>query len=147
MGAVNVKRVLWGGLAGGAAWIAWATFVNFVLLMPRYVVTQKAGLMYEQSRYAVFPLVWMGQFLVFGILIAALYAGVRATWGAGPLTALKVGVVFGVAAGFSANFYISAWIPISRYIPAGWVLELLGGAILAALIAGAIYKESASPSA
>ena len=147
MAAVNVRRVFWGGLAGGVAWIAWATIVNFVLLMPRYVVTQQAGLMYEKSRYAIFPLVWMGQFLAFGILIAALYAGVRATWGAGPLTAIKVGLIFGVATGFSVNFYISAWIPISRYIPAGWVLELLGGSILAALIAGAIYKEPSSPSA
>ena len=98
MAAVNVRRVFWGGLAGGVAWIAWATIVNFVLLMPRYVVTQQAGLMYEKSRYAIFPLVWMGQFLAFGVLIAALYAGVRATWGAGPLTAIKVGLIFGVKA-------------------------------------------------
>jgi hypothetical protein len=142
MGAVNVKRVLWGGLAGGAAWFVWATIVNFALLMPRYVATQEVGMMHEKARYATFPIVWAAQFLVFGILIAALYAGVRATWGAGPLTALKVGLIFGVASGFSVNFYISAWIPITRYIPAGWVLELFGGSILAALIAGAIYKES-----
>jgi hypothetical protein len=147
MGAVNVKRVVWGGLVAGVVWFAWAAFVNFVLLMPRYMATQAAGLMYEKPRYAVFPLVWMAQFLVFGVLIAALYAGVRATWGAGLLTALKVGLIFGLAAGFSVNFYVSAWVPFTRYIPAGWVLELFGGAILAALIAGWLYKDSPAPSA
>jgi len=72
MATVNVRRVVWGGLAGGVAWVLWATIVNFSLLMPRYVVTQHAGLMYERSRYPFFPLVWAGQFLIFGVLIAAL---------------------------------------------------------------------------
>lgn len=142
MPKANVKRVWIGGLVGGVVWFVWATFVNFGLLMPKYLAAQDVGLMLKAPRYAFFPLVWMLQFLVFGVVIAALYAAVRATWGAGPRTALKVGLIFGVAAGFSVNFYTAAWVPFTRAIPAGWVLELFVGAILAALIAGWLYKDA-----
>jgi hypothetical protein len=147
MNAVNVKRVVWGGLAGGVVWILWAAFVNFVLLMPRYLVAQEMALMLERPRYTLFMLGWMAQFLAFGILIAALYAGVRATWGAGVLTALKVGLIVGLAAGFPVNYYVSAWVPFSRYVPAGWALELLGGSLIAALVAGWLYRDKGTSAA
>ena len=40
MTVVNAKRVWIGGLAGGAAWIAWGILVNFVFLMPRCMAAQ-----------------------------------------------------------------------------------------------------------
>ncbi|MCU0241639.1 MAG: hypothetical protein MUF51_04375 [Vicinamibacteria bacterium] len=131
-----------GGAVGGVAWFVWASLVNFVWLMPKYVVAQEAGLMLKAPRYGFFPLVWMLQFFAFATLIAALYAGVRATWGAGPWTALRVGVIVGLAAGYPVNFYTAAWVPFTRIIPAGWLIELLCGAILAALIAGRLYKDA-----
>ncbi len=144
MAGINTGRVWVGGLVGGAVWIVWAIIVNFVLLMPRYEAAMQTGMMLseEQMRYPFFMVVWLLQFLVFGVLLAALYAGVRATWGAGPATAIKVGLIGGLLAGFPVNFYVSAWVPFERAIPAGWLLELLVGAVLATLVAGWLYRDA-----
>jgi len=86
--------------------------------------------------------VWLLQFFVFGVLLAALYAGVRKAWGPGPATAVKVGLIGGFLAGFPVNFYLATWAPMGRGIPAGWLLELLVGAVLATLVAGWFYREA-----
>jgi hypothetical protein len=144
MAVVNTKRVWIGGLAGGVVWLVWAMIVNFGLLMPKYQAAMQAGTMLgeETRRYPFFMLVWLVQFFVFGVLLAALYAGVRKAWGPGPVTAVKVGLIGGLLAGFPVNFYLATWSPMSRGIPGGWVLELLVGAVLATLAAGWFYKES-----
>ena len=143
MAGVNTKRVWIGGLVGGVVWLVWAIVVNFGLLMPKYTAAMQSGTMLteEQMRYPFFQLVWMVQFLAFGVLLAALYAGVRSTWGAGPATAVKVGLIGGVLAGFPVNFYLATWAPFGRAIPGGWMLELLVGAVLAALVAGWFYRD------
>ena len=143
MALVNTKRVWIGGLVGGVAWIVWATIVNFGLLMPKYQAAMQAGTMLteESMRYPFFMVVWLVQFLVWGVLLAALYAGVRLAWGPGPATAVKVGLIGGFLAGFPVNFYLATWAPMSRGIPAGWLLELLVGAVLATLVAGFLYRE------
>ena len=143
MDVVNTKRVWIGGLVGGVVWIVWATIVNFGLLMPKYQAAMQAGTMLteESMRYPFFMVVWLVQFLVWGVLLAALYAGVRLAWGPGPATAVKVGLIGGFLAGFPVNFYLATWSPMSRGIPAGWLLELLVGAVLATLVAGWFYRE------
>jgi hypothetical protein len=144
MAGVNTKRVWIGGLVGGVVWLVWAIVVNFGLLMPRYMAAMQAGTMLseEQMRYPFFQLVWMVQFLVMGVLLAALYAGVRGTWGAGPATAVKVGLIGGFLVGFPVNFYLATWAPFGRGIPAGWLLELLLGAVLATVVAGWFYRDA-----
>jgi len=144
MAGINTKRVWLGGLAGGAVWIVWAIIVNFLLLMPKYQAAMQAGTMLteEQMRYPFFMAVWLAQFLVFGILLAALYAGLRTAWGAGPMTAVKAGLIGGILAGFPVNFYVATWSPWERAIPAGWLLEQSVGAVLATLVAGALYREA-----
>jgi hypothetical protein len=143
MAVVNTKKVWVGGLVGGLVWIVWASIINFGLLMSKYEAAQQAGAMLsqEQMRYPFFMIVWAVQFLVFGVLLAALYAGVRNTWGAGPGTALKVGLIGGALAGFPVNFYLATWAPFSRAIPGGWLLELWVGAVLATLVAGWLYRD------
>jgi hypothetical protein len=96
----------------------------------------------EARRYPFFMVVWLLQFFVFGVLLAALYAGVRLAWGPGPATAVKVGLIGGLLAGFPVNFYLATWAPMSRGIPGGWLLELLVGAVLATLAAGFMYRET-----
>jgi len=144
MALVNTKRVWIGGLVGGVVWLVWAMIVNFGLLMPKYQAAMQAGTMLgeEAKRYPFFMIVWALQFFVFGVLLAALYAGVRMAWGPGPGTAVKVGLIGGFLAGFPVNFYLATWAPMGRGIPAGWLLELLVGAVLATLVAGWFYRES-----
>ncbi len=144
MAGVNAKRVWIGGLVGGVVWLVWAILVNFGLMMGKYQAAMQAGTMLteEQMRYPFFQVVWMMQFLVLGVLLAAIYAGVRATWGPGPGTAVKVGLIGGVLAGFPVNFYLATWAPFDRGIPGGWLVELLVGAVLAALVAGWFYRDN-----
>lgn len=144
MAGVNTKRVWLGGLVGGVVWIVWAIVVNFGLLMPRYQAAMDAGTMLSEQgmRYPFFMVVWLLQFLVFGVLLAALYAAVRAAWGPGPVTAIKVGLIGGALAGFPVDFYLATWAPFERAIPAGWLLELAGGAVLATLAAGWLYRDA-----
>jgi len=143
MAGVNTKKVWVGGLVGGVVWIVWAMIINFALLMPKYQAAMQAGTMLneQQMRYPFFLIAVWVQFLVFGVLLAALYAGVRGTWGAGPGTALKVGLIGGALAGFPVNFYLATWAPWTRQIPAGWLLELWVGAVLATLVAGWLYRD------
>ena len=139
--AVNSKRVLIGALVGGVVWNAWTFFVNAVVLKERYAEAQAANQLLPQARYGSFPLVWTLMIFVLAWVVASLYAAVRGTWGAGPMTALKVGVAFGFAAGFPANFASAAWGMFSRWLPLWWTLDFFVGAVVAAVIAGWLYRD------
>jgi len=142
MAAVNTKRVWIGGLVGGVVWFVWGSVLNFGVLMPKYAAAQEAGMMLKAPRYPIFPLVWSLDLVALGVVAAWLYAAARSTLGPGPKTAVKVGLALGFAAGFPVNFYISAWVPFTRFIPLGWLLELGVGAVVATLVAGWLYRES-----
>jgi hypothetical protein len=141
MAAVNTRRVWLGALAGWVVWMVWSAIVNLVVLMPRYVAAQKMGAMLAHPRYPFFMVAWWVELFVLATICAWLYAGVRATRGAGPKTALSVGALVGFASGFPLAFSLASWAPFSRVIPLWWMLDLWVGAILATLVAGWLYKD------
>lgn len=137
---LNKKRICIGGVAGGAAWTAWSFLIG-MKLGPLYEAMQKQGLFLQQPRYPFFAAQWILLLLVMSILLAYLYALSRATAGAGPKTAVKIGMIVGFCAGVPGNFAQATWSPVPRMLPLGWMLEMWGGAIIAALVAGFLYKE------
>src|SRR5271166_3847988 len=137
---LNTARVWLGGIAGGLAWNAWSFLIN-MRLAPLYAFTQTRGLFLKDPRYPFFTAEWILLIFVLSILVAYLYAWSRATAGAGPKTALKIGMVVGFCAGFPSNFAQATWSPVPRMLPLGWMLEMWVGAILAAVVAGFLYKE------
>jgi hypothetical protein len=141
MATVNTRRVALGALAGGVVWSIWSTIVNMVILEPRYAAAQNSKMMLEHARYPLFVAYWFVTIFLLAYVVAWLYSSVRATRGAGPGTALTVGLLVGFAAGFPMNLTTAAWAPISRYLPLWWMLDLWVGAILASLVAGWIYKD------
>jgi uncharacterized membrane protein YoaK (UPF0700 family) len=141
MATVNTRRVALGALAGGVVWCIWSTIVNLVILAPRYAVEQNVGKMLKQPRYPLFVLDWFVTIFLLAYVVAWLYSSVRATRGAGPGTALTVGLLVGFAAGFPMNLSTAAWSPLGRYLPLWWMLDLWLGAIMASLVAGWIYKD------
>lgn len=141
MAQVNTRRVWLGALVGWVVWGVWSTVINMVILVPRYAVAQKAGTLLTQPRYPFFVPVWFVALFVLALIAAWLYAGARATRGAGPGTALRVGAGLGFASGFPIAFSLAAWAPFSRFIALGWMLDLLVGAILATLVAGWLYRD------
>ena len=144
MADVNTRRVLLGALAGGVVWNIWSIIVNTAVLRTRYEAAQQAGMFLKQPRYPypAFIVVWIVMLFVLASVVAWLYASARATRGAGPKTAAVIGVLVGFAAGFPTNFATATWAPLSRHFPLWWMLELWVGAILAALVAGWLYRDA-----
>ena len=137
---LNQARIWLGGIAGGVVWNAWSFFIN-TRQAPLYTAMQKAGLFLKQSRYPFFVGQWIILLFVMSILMAYLYAWSRATACDVTKTAINIGMLVGFCAGVPGNFAQAAWSPIPRMLPLGWMLELWIGAILASLVAGALYKE------
>ena len=141
MTQINTRRVWLGAVVGWIAWGVWSTIINMVILVPRYAAAQKAGVMLVQPRYPFFVPAWFVVLFVLALVGAWLYAGARATRGAGPGTALKVGAALGFASGFPIAFSLATWAPFSRVIALGWLLDLWIGAALATLVAGWLYRD------
>ncbi len=141
MAAVNRKRVWLGALAGGVVWSAWSTVVHMCLLVPRYEAARRAGQFLTEPRFPFFVGLWFLTIFVLAGIVACLYASVRSTWGPGPKSALKVGVMVGFAAGFPGNFATAAWSTIGRGFPFYWALDMGVGAVAAALVAGWLYRD------
>jgi hypothetical protein len=139
---LNKARVWVGGLAGGAVWTVWSFLVgHFVITDARYIVAQNAGYFLKTPRYPFFVVQWIVLLFVLAIVVAHLYAWTRQTLGPGPGTALRIGFWVGFMAGFPLNFAQATWFAGGRGMPFGWMLEMWIGSILAALVAGFLYKE------
>jgi hypothetical protein len=140
--AVNRGRIWLGGLAGGVVWALWSFIINNIPAQhARYLAAQNAGVFLKVPRYPFFIGWWILMLFVLAIVVAHLYAWIRQTSGPGPGTALRVGFWAGFLAGFPGNFAQATWSPISRALPLGWMIEMWLGAILAAMVAGWLYKE------
>jgi len=130
-----------GALAGGVVWNLWSVAINLAVLGARYAAGQKAGLYLEKPRFPFFAGMWIVTIFALAYVVAWLYASVRGTRGAGPGTALQVGLLVGFAAGFPLNLGGAAWLTFGRAIPLWSMIEMWGGAILATLVAGWIYRD------
>lgn len=141
MAAVNTRRVVLGAIAGGVVWTVWSMVVNVVVLGSKYAAAQQSGELLKQPRYAFFLGYWIITLFLLSYVLAWLYASVRSTRGAGPGTALTVGLLVGFAAGFPMNLSIATWSPLARTFPLWWMLDLWVGAVLATLVAGWLYRD------
>jgi hypothetical protein len=140
--SMNRGRVWLGGLAGGVVWLIWSFIVGkFVITDARYVAAQNAGLFLKTPRYPFFAAQWIILLFILAIAVAHLYAWSRQSLGPGPGAALKVGFLAGFFAGFPGNFAQATWSSVHRALPFGWMVEMWIGAILAALVAGWLYKD------
>jgi hypothetical protein len=142
MAALNKKRVWLGTLVGGIVWVAWSSFVNMVILMPRYMTEQGAHNILNPSRYPFFVGYWFILLFVLTYILIWIYVQVRRTLGPGPLTAFRIGFLFGFGISVPVNFSVAAWAPFSRVIPLGWMCDLWVGAILATIAGAWVYKEA-----
>lgn len=142
MAAINTRRIWLGTVVAWVVWILWSMVINVGILGEEsYAAAQEAGYLLQQPRYGFFYGQWLIVLFLLSTIIARLYAWVRTTLTPGPRTAFRVGLMVGFAAGFPSNFAAATWSPISRLFPLWWMLELWVGAILAALVAGWLYKD------
>jgi len=141
MHPVNHARVFLSALAGGVVWFVWSSVVNLVGIGGRYAELQASGVFLQQPRYPAFAGMWILMLFLLSFVISWLYAGLRACYGPGIFTALALGLLVGFLAGFPMNFALATWFPISRMFPLWWMLELWLGSVLAALVAGWVYRD------
>jgi hypothetical protein len=139
--ALNRGRIWLGGLAGGVIWNVWSYVINEVVLKARYAFAQNVGVFLKTPRYSYFVATWVVLIFVLAIVVAHLYAWTRQTLGPGPGTALRIGFWVGFVAGFPENFAQATWSVVGRGLPFGWMIDMWLGAILAAMVAGWLYKE------
>jgi hypothetical protein len=122
-------------------WNIWSILVNMKVLGPHYKAAQEAGHLLAQPRYGFFLPGWILTLFALSYVVALMYASARTTCGAGPKTAVSVGLMIGFAAGFPGNFATATWSTMSRVLPLWWMLDMWVGALLAALVAGWLYRE------
>jgi hypothetical protein len=152
--AINTRRVWLGALVGGLVFFAWSMVMEFgvsaaLVGQTRRDIAVAAGWFLKDPRVpvAVALSVWTLSLFVIAGGLAWLYAAMRATAGAGPRTALVLGLVVGFAAGFPLEFMHAAFQPLSARYALGWMLEMGGGCVLAALAAGWTYRDAAGAGA
>jgi len=139
--SLNRGRIWLGGLAGGVVWNVWSFIIFHFITQQRYVIATNAGFFLKTPRYPLFGVQWILLLFILSIAVAHLYAWARQGLGPGPGTALKIGFLAGFFAGFPDNFAEATWFAGDRALPFGWMIEMWLGAILAALVAGWLYKE------
>jgi hypothetical protein len=139
MGTINWGRLILGGLAAGIVLFAMGFVIHAVILEDHYKWFQEQGSVMKFPKQWGFPLHIAGT-LVSGVAIALLYVFSRKHFGPGPKAAVMVGLVVGAVSlsGISAEY---AFYNLGKMIPAMTFVDNVLGAILAALVAGMLYKD------
>jgi hypothetical protein len=148
MPGVNRRRIWLGALVGGIVFFVWSMIVEFglsylVVGRVRMDIAVNNGWFLAVPRLPVwlFLVVWLVSLFLVTYGLAWAYAAMRATVGAGPATAAKLGLVVGFAAGFPMEFAHAIFQPLSVLYGVMWMIEMGVGCILAALAAGWMYRD------
>lgn len=143
---MNRGRIVLGGLLGGVVFFVVSMLINLVVLADRYKVLTDAGVVRATPRGAflvVHPLL----LLLAGIALTWLYAAARPRLGAGPRTALQVGLLAGLVTSVPSNFSQFAWTHSGGYVAMWWTIEMAAGCALATLAGAWVYREEAPATA
>lgn len=145
---INHKRVWLGALVGGVVFTVWTLFQAYVIApviehRSRVVAALDAGLFLKEPRlpFPAFLVVWTLSLCVVAYGLTWAYAGMRATYGAGPRTAAKLGLAVGFAMAFPLEF---AHAVFQGLVPAFWItwmIEMGVGGFLAALAGAWVYRD------
>lgn len=151
--AINGRRVWLGALVGGLVFNVWSMVVEFglsgiIVGKARMDLAVASGWFLKEPRMStgLFFFVWVFSLFVVSYGLAWGYAAMRATTGAGPGTAFKIGLVVAFASAFPLNFAHAVFDSLAVGFWIMWMIELGGGAILAALAAGRVYRDAPTAS-
>lgn len=152
MPAINRRRLWLCALVGGIVFFVWSIVMEFGVAYlwvgkVRMDIATNAGWFMAQPRVPipVALIVWALALFVVSYGLAWGYAAMRATLGAGPGTAAKLGLMVGFAAGFPLEFMHLSFQPMTARYPILWMVEMGVGCILAALAAGWMYRDVPAP--
>ena len=146
MASINTGKMLLAGVAAFVVLYVADGLVNGVLLADQWAAYQKsigkAG-EFSGGQLGIFAVLD----LIAGMAVAWIYASIRPRFGSGPATAVRAGLLAWVLTALLPNSFLIA----SEAMPANLLWVGIGFAVvqyvLAALVAGFIYKEEAAPAA
>jgi hypothetical protein len=140
---MNWKRIALGGLLAGVV-MNLIDFAPYVLLgvSDRLMALQTAGIYLKEPRFPFTPLWILGVFAM-GFVAAWFYALARPRLGAGPKTALIVGIALGLISQVQYNFSMASWGQQGRFLPFVWMCTGIIELVVGTLLAGWVYKENA----
>jgi hypothetical protein len=136
---MNRNRMLLAGLAAGVFWIVVDFVGHGAILGPTYQELGQMGVINTDPAIPFLPLLVIANLLI-GIGLAWTYASVRPRLGAGPKTALMIGLVVFLIL-IPPNLSQMAWSKVTDAVKWGSVLISLIQAFGASFIAGWLYKE------
>ncbi len=139
---MNIARIVLGGVVAGVIIDVLETVIHGVFFRARWEDVLR-DLDRELPRMPGVILIWIVG-LVFGIMVAWLYAAIRPRYGVGPKTAVVAGLYLWVVAG------LLIWVGFSPLHLWPTSLMLIGIVanlieyVIAGLVAGYLYKEAAA---
>ncbi len=143
---MNRGRIVLGGLLGGIVFNVVSILVNVVVLAGRYRILIDAGVMRGNPRGAFMAVHPLLLFLA-GIGLTWLYAAARPRLGAGPRSALQVGLLAGLITSLPSNYAQFAWSHAGGFVSAWWTVEMAAGCALATLAGAWVYREETAAGA
>jgi hypothetical protein len=137
---MRTGRILLGGIAGGVVFNAFSMILGMAALMHRYEILQAQGVFRKEPRLPFVP-AWILAIFLVSIGLVWLYAAARERLGAGPRTAILVGLTVGLIAGVPHPLAQYAWSYQGGFVSLLQAIEFAGGCTLATLAGAWIYKE------
>ncbi|MGH9023121.1 MAG: hypothetical protein ACRDV9_08485 [Acidimicrobiia bacterium] len=136
---MNRSRIVLGGIMGGLIFNLVSFGIHAGVLAQRYEGI-KPAILRQEPRLPFLP-VYALLLIVLSMGLVWLYAAARPRLGAGPRTALAVGLVVGLIAGLPGNLAQYAWSYVGGFISMWWAIEMVAGCTLATLAGAWLYKE------
>jgi hypothetical protein len=137
---MNRNRVILGGIAAAVLWIAVDFIGHGLILGESYRALGAQGVIHSEPQIPFLPLLMLAN-LAIGIGIAWLYAAVRPRLGAGPKTALLIGLVVYLVL-IPPNLSQSAWTLMTADVKGLSYVIAAVQAFGASLLAGWLYQEA-----
>jgi len=137
---INYGRMILGGVLGAVVLFAMGFLVHGILLKDNYMFFQTMGSVLPEPGRENGMLIHSVATIISGLCLSMLYVVARKFGGAGPMTAIKVGFTVGLftIGGVSAEY---AFYNLGGMIPLMTLADNIVGCMLAALVAGMVYKD------
>lgn len=137
---ININRMMLGGIVAGLCMLVIGMIVHGVLLEDQYTALRNTGFIRSTPN-------WTGMIMhhlsvIFaGIPLSVIYVLIRKTVGAGPGSALRLGVMIGLIC-LPAAVSLYAFYNIGGMVPLAYGLTMMMQCIIGTLVAGALYKDN-----
>ena len=139
---MNKKRVVFARIVSAVAMFALDGLYHGVCLAGRYRILAQQGRILSAPAIPYMTIAPVLS-LIAGLLLAWFYASVRPRLGAGPRTAIKLGLAVAILAAWIPDTAAAAWDLAGKRIALYWAVMDTIKYVVGSLLAGWLYQEKA----